>query len=486
VKKWADNNGTLLQPLREEPTNEEVDNAGAGLMQHTVLKPGYILRSKAFMVTFNSRSFSLQTWGELLPWAQERARTLAAKAWAVCLEETDPKHEKPGPQVYHAHAYFYWTDGQGLFRRNLEDLRFQEVYPRIDKCSVRQDVTPHTAACHGLWYVYVMKLGTCNSASNFLPWQHYNPRGGWLQKLWEAKKLSHDQFLQLSQQFRTGHSQRKRDVEDLRREEEGEAVAEVMKAELAGLHEQAPLAPVKPFPEVEHYLSFFSGAPHWRRPFLVVVGATNFGKSLLAADVLRRVGELLHLPDYLEVTVEEDATLDLSGFSSAKHAGVLLDGVADVLTLKKHREALQGRPKLTKGGRSQTMMYAYDYSLCRRAVVATCDLAAENLHLLKQDHWLSNPQNVVTLWLEEPAWVGAPRLPAEAASQRMGRWTVAEVASFLRMRDLAGPAKVLAESGVNGNDLLGLRLEVLTAELRLSTFAARKVVLARDAFQAEI
>ena len=53
------------------------------------------------------------------------------------------------------------------------------------------------------------------------------------------------------------------------------------------------------------------------------------------------------------------------------------------------------------------------------------------------------------------------------------------------MRDLAGPAKVLAESGVNGNDLLGLRLEVLTAELRLSTFAARKVVLARDAFQAE-
>ena len=67
----------------------------------------------------------------------------------------------------------------------------------------------------------------------------------------------------------------------------------------------------------------------------------------------------------------------------------------------------------------------------------------------------------------------------------MGRWTVAEVASFLRIRELAGPAKVLAESGVNGNDLLGLRLEVLTAELRLSTFAARKVVLARDAFQAE-
>ena len=53
------------------------------------------------------------------------------------------------------------------------------------------------------------------------------------------------------------------------------------------------------------------------------------------------------------------------------------------------------------------------------------------------------------------------------------------------MRDLAGPAKVLAESGVNGNDLLGLRLEVLTAELRLSTFAALKVVVARDAFQAE-
>ena len=46
--------------------------------------------------------------------------------------------------------------------------------------------------------------------------------------------------------------------------------------------------------------------------------------------------------------------------------------MGDALLLKENREALQGRPKLTKGGRSATMMYAYRYTLARRAVVVTC------------------------------------------------------------------------------------------------------------------
>ena len=35
------------------------------------------------------------------------------------------------------------------------------------------------------------------------------------------------------------------------------------------------------------------------------------------------------------------------------------------------------------------MMYAYPFTLARRAVVATMDLSARNLHLLRTDHWLS-------------------------------------------------------------------------------------------------
>ena len=105
------------------------------------------------------------------------------------------------------------------------------------------------------------------------------------------------------------------------------------------------------------------------------------------------LGRSQGLTDYEEITVEEDSTLDLSSFDIRKHAGVLLDGVADALVLKKNREALQGRTKLCKGGKSNTMMYAYPYTLCRRGVVATFDLSASNLDMFETDHRLSNERN---------------------------------------------------------------------------------------------
>ena len=94
------------------------------------------------------------------------------------------------------------------------------------------------------------------------------------------------------------------------------------------------------------------------------------------------------LPSFHETTVEYDQELDLRDFRVNMHSGVLLDGVGDVRTLHKHRETLQGRPKILLGGRSATMMHAYKYALCRRASIATFDLSAANLHMLTTDHWL--------------------------------------------------------------------------------------------------
>ena len=98
----------------------------------------------------------------------------------------------------------------------------------------------------------------------------------------------------------------------------------------------------------------------------------------LAADVLRRVGVQLGVRAYHEVTVEDDAHLDLSDFDVSEHAGVLLDGLGDAMLLHHHRETLQGRAKIQRGGWSSTMVYSYPFTLCRRAVVATMDLSASN------------------------------------------------------------------------------------------------------------
>ena len=105
------------------------------------------------------------------------------------------------------------------------------------------------------------------------------------------------------------------------------------------------------FDEVEKFLRTFERARR-RRPILIIIGGTNKGKSELAADVLEKVAKILKLPGYTEVTVEEDDTLDFTSFDLRKHAGILLDGVDNTLTIKKYRETLQGRPKVCRGGRS--------------------------------------------------------------------------------------------------------------------------------------
>ena len=142
---------------------------------------------------------------------------------------------------------------------------------------------------------------------------------------------------------------------------------------------------------------------------MLIVGATNLGKSMVAASVLERVGTVLGIapPIFPELTVKDHDHLDFSGLNVTKHGGVLLDGVGDAMVLKKHREALQGRPKVLKGGRSQTMRYSYPFTLARRAVVVTMDLSAANLDLLESDHWLRDPQNITVLRLTAPAWVEA-------------------------------------------------------------------------------
>ena len=179
------------------------------------------------MATWNSLAFNVATWDAFLAWTQGFARRHGAHAWAACLEESLKAAPVDAggqpPQRYHLHAYFVWTDDLGLSLRSLDSLHFETVRPRIDVCkgvgSAATFGAPRRAALHGLWYVSVHKKGTVKSATNYEPWQQYSPSMAWLGSLWDDKKLSHAAFLELSAQFRTGHAQRKRDADDVVRQE---------------------------------------------------------------------------------------------------------------------------------------------------------------------------------------------------------------------------------------------------------------------------
>jgi hypothetical protein len=305
------------------------------------------------------------------------------------------------PRV-HLHAYIhlrrcYHKRGQDA----LDPFIFESRKPHVEPNQGRGRAFKG-AVNYGHFYVVANKKGSLFWWANVLPFVDYLVEGWRLDNSMKAGKLEHSVYLDYAAGVCIGFQRRLADVRAVqryRREGAAEAAAAEEEACLAGM-----LQPIKHFAEVDAFVELFDGAARHRRPILVIAGGTNLGKSLLAAEVLCRIGHKLRTPGYLEVTIEDAAHLDLADFDRDKHSGVLLDGVGDAAILKHHREVLQGRPKVAKGARSATMMYAYLYTLCNRAVVATMDLSAKNLDMFVTDHWLSNAHDVKFLMLQEKAY----------------------------------------------------------------------------------
>lgn len=485
--QWTENGGAFSAPVLEEDYS-----LPSPVARHRVLLPTFKLKSKAFMLTYNGQSITATSFGAFKTFMIALKTRFGARAWAACLEES--LHAQDAGR-HHLHGYLLWTDGIGLDARSLDPFYFEGMRPRVDKCTAKLATTsPHTAACHGLWYVSVRKAGTLHAETNYPAGQWYKPNARWLESLFNDGKIEFDKYIHMSAtKFPVGHSTRKRDAEEAFRDVRLSSVQNHVLQELKGLKDAGAYAEPRDYPVVNDFVNEFAGSPKWRRPLLLIVGGTNLGKSMLGGSVLQKVAGVLELPkkEFLEVTVEEDGHLDLAEFDLQAHGGVLLDGVADALLLKKFRESLQGRPKVLKGARSATMKHAYAYTFARRAIVATMDLSADNLHLLHTDHWLSDPRNVKVLRLTGPSWQNgdddaAAAQQAPSRHDEMTAWSAKTVAGFFEQADLSGPAKVLFHNGVNGVDLTTLCDRALVDDLGMSSFAARKVLRARDDFLAGV
>ncbi len=110
------------------------------VLRHRLLEQSFRLNSKAFMLTFHSRSLSMVKWPQFLLWVEVSRRGLRARRWAACVEESE--HSKgrtasagaTATPVHHTHAHLWWTDGIGLRRRSTDDLVFDGARPRVDVC----------------------------------------------------------------------------------------------------------------------------------------------------------------------------------------------------------------------------------------------------------------------------------------------------------------------------------------------------------------
>ena len=94
--------------------------------------------------------------------------------------------------------------------------------------------------------------------ASWTAWKEYQPLASWLSGLWEAGKLSHQQYEALSSAFRTGHAKRRRDVMEVERTERERAVSAHIRQELTDLEASNALVEYRSFPEVETFVASFS------------------------------------------------------------------------------------------------------------------------------------------------------------------------------------------------------------------------------------
>ena len=92
--------------------------------------------------------------------------------------------------------------------------------------------------------------------------------------------------------------------------------------------------------------------------------------------------------------------------------------------------------------------------------MVTFDLSARNLHLLRSDHWLSDPRNVALLWLQAPAY--GPELPPPPTPvAQMEAWSVSDVVAFFESKDARALGQKLEASSVTAADLWHLSVDNL-------------------------
>ena len=241
VEQWTANGGRLKAELTPPP---DLDTP-AVLGRHRVLAPEFSLQSRAFMLTYNSRTIRPEMWADYRGFVASLKGRLGARAWAANLEQSlHATLPASGDDLkYHCHAYLIWTDGVGIHRRSLDDFVFHGMRPRVDVCTSQgKHTAANSAALHGLWYCSFKKLGTVEADTNFAPGVFYEPSPKWLEGLYQDKKLTPQQYLQLSATlFPPGHAARKRDVEEVLRELQHGAVEAIVAAEQAALARDAPL-----------------------------------------------------------------------------------------------------------------------------------------------------------------------------------------------------------------------------------------------------
>ena len=134
-------------------------------------KKAFRLKSKAFLLTFNSLRFAASStlWEEFVGWVKARVQEFHASHWSAAMERS--LHSATAGRV-HLHVYFSWQKpgSKGVDHATTDSWVFQSVRPRVDVNSeVRGPYHWLKATQRGHFYCSVRKEGAVYTGTDRLP-----------------------------------------------------------------------------------------------------------------------------------------------------------------------------------------------------------------------------------------------------------------------------------------------------------------------------
>ena len=410
-KEWLQNNGGGLLPanLLHGQAFDDVDHGSEVLDGHRTLaaappvpkgkKAGFRLRSKAFMLTFNSTAFKEGTelWDEFLEWVRGRATAHGATEWSAALERST---NSSADDRVHLHVYFSWLapKGAGVDHSTTDEWVFRGTRPRVDVNSENRGLQQwRKATQRGHFYLSAHKEGAVYSTTNYPPWDsNWVPETNWVTALYRQHKLGHDAYLLLSARLREGHDRRRAAVEAARATEASAAFAE--ERAWARRQLEAKALPFKPLcPQIEAWRASYKEVEE-RYQLLVLHGPSRTGKSRLARS-------LFGLEHTLVVDVQHAEHPDLRGYRRHEHKAILLDEVASPKFIVGNKKVLQAHVDGALLGQSATQLFTYEVFVWRIPIILTTN--NWKLDCLTEDEvgWVN--ANCVVVHVDQPVYVTA-------------------------------------------------------------------------------
>jgi hypothetical protein len=227
----------------------------------------------------------------------------------------------------------------------------------------------------------------------------YPVKGRWPENLWKARKLTHEKYEAYLFACRDGVLPRRRNLDACKEEEAAAAAQAEMEERVKRIRGNAALfTPFPAVPAAQAWLDLFK-ADRLRYPLLVVVGASQSGKTEWAKTLFRnaleiKIGALEVFPDSMRL------------FSRAAHDGLILDDVRDLQFLVNHQEKLQGKYDcLVEFASTPGGALSYKKDLFAIPIVVTANETTRNLNYLETNDFLGHAGNRVV--------VNFPLVPAQ-------------------------------------------------------------------------